>query len=403
MATPEDRLAANAAAAENPQKRSKGKNDEIPQTSDQDAIWAFFNDPNNPRTDFFGSIKIDRQSGFDELPDMWSNGRYLFGAVALVTFFSNMFSVISFNLDLLSLRDSGRIDCLPDNIFLLTGWIAGYFFNYGTTSGAILIVATLELTLLMGLYAWGTWQLVSMFTTTIPWLRWHRVSNFFFNVYPMLSTLSMIRILNYVTPQVIVPDLLAAIKNTFSTKTGTCDLAWFFASRFFCLIAGFDAFLYKFQVLANKFEIIQDPSRRKSVIIDGVSELCPSEANFLFSEEQSIVVVQAITFVFQMLGVVQLGWFTKNRIFVFIFAGEDGQMSQKELAIKKTFDAMVAYRIFQIHGLPKALFFWWSFSDADFQKMVLDSKDDDSSEQYAASKGLVSQGLEGGARGMLNQ
>jgi len=178
----------------------------------------------------------------------------------------------------------------------------------------------------------------------------------------MISTLSMVKLLNYITPAVIVPDLMAAINGVFTRKDGTCQLAFFFASRVICLLVGFDAFLYKFQILAFQFERCNKKD---------LQDRCAGP-------EVYDTVVFAALFVNQMLGIVQLGWFTKQRIFLFIFAGEDGQMSSKERAIKMTWEAMVCYKSQEIHGWIKGMFFWLCFSDSDFQKMVLDDKDDDS-------------------------
>merc|ERR1719330_1850096 len=118
-------------------------------------------------------------------------------------------------------------------------------------------------------------------------------------------------------------------------------------------LLGFDAFLYKFQLI-------------------GI-ELTEQEKNGY--ENTTELLITVLFFVNQMLGIVQLGVFTKQRIFVFISAGEDGQMSEQEDAVKRTWEAMVCWQTFEKHGI-KAFFIWLCFSDADFQKMVLDSKEE---------------------------
>lgn len=183
----------------------------------------------------------------------------------------------------------------------------------------------------------------------------------------MISTLSMVKLLNYVTPAVLVPELLNAIKEFFTMADGSCRLAFYIFSRIICLFAGFDAFLYKFQIIANYFfQINCNEGRGDNCDIQGATE--------------SDTIIFTLLFVNQMLAIVQLGWFTKQRIFIFIFAGEDGAMSNKEIAIKQTWEAMVCFRIQELHGWVKGIFFWLTFGDGDFQKMVLDDKDDDSGE-----------------------
>merc|ERR1719296_221611 len=213
-----------------------------------------------------------------------------------------------------------------------------------------------------------------IFTSGTECKKWHSIANFFFNVFPMIATLSLVKILNFVTPAVVVPDLLAAIKATFTTATGSCALVWFVSTRAACFLFGFDAFLYKFQVIAHTWRINAQGGE--------VAETCGAE-------DSTAILLNTFIFVNQLLGIAQLGWFTKQRIFIFIFAGEDGAMSERERAIKLTFDATLCYKIHQHHGLLKAIFFWWSYSDSDFQKMVLDSKDDTSGEEAQGARATL--------------
>jgi len=366
----------------------KGKGADIPDTSDQQELWDHFQHhiQVTGRTDFFGQIKIDRQAGFDELKDMWGKSRYLFGAVSFITLLANIFSIISLNVTLLSdLATEEKQVCLPQISFIVAKqtWapfvIGGLYPDVPKFAQGLAAIAILELLLLATLNVWAIYHFVTIFTSRTACKKWHSVANFFFNVFPMIATLSLVKILNFVTPAVVVPDLIGAIKATFTTKTGTCNLVWFLATRTACFLFGFDAFLYKFQVIANDWRLIQAD---ELAIIDKCFEPVP----YLGWTGQTVVLLNTLLFVNQLLGIVQLGWFTKQRIFIFIFAGEDGAMSQKEYAIKLTFDAYLCYKVQEEHGLFNAIFFWWSYSDSDFQKMVLDNKDDHSGEESRVAR-----------------
>lgn len=182
--------------------------------------------------------------------------------------------------------------------------------------------------------------------------KWHSVANFFFNVFPTLAQASLVKLLGSVTPAVLVPELMWTINKALSHSTGCIVLVWFLATRIGCLFLGFDAFLYKFQILAEQYGNLKNP--------EGV--------------DTTDLLVNTVLFVNQMLGVVQLGTFTKKRLFVFIFAGEDGAMSEKEDAVRRTWEAFFCYKVFEEHGPIKSILIYLSFSDTDFQKMVLDTE-----------------------------
>jgi len=347
----------------------------IPDTADQEVLWNFFQEQEKP--DFFQAIRIDNEAGFDELEDLWKPTRIIFGLVSIITLIYNTYAIIIFNVGQI------RIDLLPDddpnkntgNYFLLSDFLIRWVLGIDWVS-PVLLIAFGELILTGAFYLYGILNLFNMTRPNSPCARWHAVANFFFNIFPMIATMSMVRLLNYITPQVVVPQLLWAISR-LSHVSGGVGLVFFLGTRFGCFFAGFDAFLFKFQVLAFQFSNLTQP------------ESDPTDTLIL-----------TLLFVNQMLGVVQLSVFTKQRIFVFIFAGEDGQMSEYESATKATWEAMLCKELVAKHGFFRAMFIWLSFTDADFQKLVLDSKDPEEKEDGGAAGQAL--GL-GGFAGALTQ
>lgn len=83
------------------------------------------------------------------------------------------------------------------------------------------------------------------------------------------------------------------------------------------------------------------------------------------------ILVTGLAFLNQMLGVVQVSLHVRSRIFEFIFGGEDCAVSEVELAIWRTWEAMLAQKTFEILPLHQAIMVLFTFSDADFQRLAL--------------------------------
>jgi len=100
----------------------------------------------------------------------------------------------------------------------------------------------------------------------------------------------------------------------------------------------------------------------------------PEEAMGLPSEND--VLLLCVTFMSQVLGIVQLSTFSRNRVFAFVFAGEDGALSAKEVMIKDSWESMLAQQIWTKLSWYQAIAVYLSYGDADFQKLALEEKED---------------------------
>mmetsp|Transcript_27911 Transcript_27911/g.65573 ORF Transcript_27911/g.65573 Transcript_27911/m.65573 type:complete len:110 (+) Transcript_27911:882-1211(+) len=66
--------------------------------------------------------------------------------------------------------------------------------------------------------------------------------------------------------------------------------------------------------------------------------------------------------------------FVRERLFIFVFAGEDSQMEPKEIARKEIWNSLLAMKIFERFGLWRSIAIMLSFDDTDFQRLVLNEK-----------------------------
>eukprot|EP00415_Alexandrium_ostenfeldii_P004821 UN4821 len=66
----------------------------------------------------------------------------------------------------------------------------------------------------------------------------------------------------------------------------------------------------------------------------------------------------------------------RQRLFTFIFGGEDSILQPHEKTLKAVWEAMLARAICTQHSFCRALAIMLSFSDVDFQKLVLNERSD---------------------------
>mmetsp|Transcript_80171 Transcript_80171/g.221702 ORF Transcript_80171/g.221702 Transcript_80171/m.221702 type:complete len:134 (+) Transcript_80171:64-465(+) len=84
----------------------------------------------------------------------------------------------------------------------------------------------------------------------------------------------------------------------------------------------------------------------------------------------------AFGFVVQLVGIVDLTYWNRQRLLDFVFGKADGKMSAKERADKNVYLWMLAERIWR-HSRTSFLLFtvtMLNFSDIDFQKLVLNDR-----------------------------
>merc|ERR1719215_1688903 len=88
-------------------------------------------------------------------------------------------------------------------------------------------------------------------------------------------------------------------------------------------------------------------------------------------------VMNAGIFLNQVLGVVQLTWAVRDRLYRFVFGGEDGIMTKPELIRRDIWEAKIAQRIWKTYSCGKAFSIMMTWNDDDFQALVLSNVADD--------------------------
>merc|ERR1719393_815188 len=65
--------------------------------------------------------------------------------------------------------------------------------------------------------------------------------------------------------------------------------------------------------------------------------------------------MNVVMFLVQVMGIVKLSIFVRERIFLFIFAGEDGVLSHAEQAALDVFNSLLVKKIMQTYAKPQAI------------------------------------------------
>eukprot|EP00416_Gambierdiscus_australes_P011151 CAMPEP_0171132956 /NCGR_PEP_ID=MMETSP0766_2-20121228/125435_1 /TAXON_ID=439317 /ORGANISM="Gambierdiscus australes, Strain CAWD 149" /LENGTH=451 /DNA_ID=CAMNT_0011596311 /DNA_START=16 /DNA_END=1371 /DNA_ORIENTATION=- len=217
------------------------------------------------------------------------------------------------------------------------------------------LIAIIEFFCLWFLIVRMVWLIFMTMWTRLSVYRWVCVVQIFWQTIPSLSCFSLMRLLYYVTPSVVGTEAYYAVVWTmervdFHGKSFVAlwPMVRYVLTRLFCLIVGFDAFLFKFRLASS---------------------------GILHNEPTSVDVIHAVLFLFQMLGVVNLTWFVRERLFLFIFGSENGDMTNEQKARQIVWNAYVAQKIFEKLGFFKFLIVMLGFDDYDFQVLVMERKD----------------------------
>jgi len=182
------------------------------------------------------------------------------------------------------------------------------------------------------------------------WIRWQCVAKLVWCLLPRFYTFSSMKLLHFVSPRVLMTEFFLEFAFTGERCRGgqylraTRKFAWFLLSRLLCLFVGFDAFLVKLRVTSR--------------VVDGHA--------LTFKR-----LLPGVVFMFQVLGIVNLAIFARQRLFVFIFGGEDGVLSTREKAREYLWNALLAKRLWQAFPRGQWVLIILSLDDYDFQTLML--------------------------------
>jgi len=290
---------------------------------------------------FFNHVTIAEDGGLSEIgykDELWYDTRFISSTIVLL--------FVVYNVLFLLYQDVGAIVAKPEpyNHFLLTSSVLSQFGL--ALKAPQKIMSVVELLILFVLLCRAVWHVCTILCGG-EFRRWQATAHLCWFTLPDLSCYSAIKVLQFVTPQQLMYDLNYVL--WYEPKaTQKLKLVIWFVRTPLAWIIGLDTFLIKVR-LAN------------GMIMDGD-----------LSCKDLLGVVILLN---QILGVVQLGKTIRNRLYRFVFAGEDGMMTDEERIRQDVWEAMVAQRIFKEFAFPKAVALMLSWCDDDFQMLALNDTD----------------------------
>jgi len=309
--------------------------------SNEEETWEIMKADEKIEQTFFDHVAIAQDGGLSEIghkPELWYDTRFISTTVMLLFVVYNIFFLLT--------QDVGAIMEKPEpyNEFLLS---ASLFSQFGITiQSPQKIVSAVELFFLFVLLTYAVKQIVTILCAN-GFRKWQAIAHLCWFTLPDLSCYSAIKVLQFVTPQQLMYDLNYVLwyepKETQKVKM----IMWFVRTPLAWII-GLDTFLIKVRLA-------------RSMIMDHQCK---------FKDVIGVVILLN-----QILGVVQLGKTIRNRLYRFVFAGEDGMMTDKEKVRQDVWEAMVAERIFKQFPFPKAVALMLSWCDDDFQMLALNDSD----------------------------
>lgn len=348
--------------------------------------------------DFFGAVIMSHDGGYSEVPDLWGRMRWFFALLAIAFVSVNIRATIVLNVGILmsgeefltqecadmrlgrgehcmSVMSKARCanatiaeaccSCgggkhhpllISDHI---SAWLNSHFASDPSEAKRLnprMFVAILEIVLMGGMLLRLFRNMRVAFFEKSHGLRWHAVTRIFWDIIPLMQTISAMRLLNYITPGVFVPALMIHIKRSLGRHCSKHGLPIFvFAGQALLAgVVGFDAFLIKFH------QVSEDMYNGNGL-------------------------VPSLVFLNQLLGVVQVGWFVQRRLFSFVFGGEDGVVQDEDLTRERVWKSMLAREIWHVFGCgPRFLAIMLSYGDTDFQRLALN----DAEKAFNAREGL---------------
>lgn len=320
-------------------------------------MWNKFYDVEEP--DIFHNIQVAKDGGFSDVAKLWFWTRLVSALVVIGTLLSNTYVIIT--------NDMGEL--LSGNMFISEEEGEHHFL---ITQVAVQHIARVvsqfvghEIPVLKGECVISLGEMLALFVLWVQFVcemcvavfrcgvreesLWWHCQQGLWDTLPELSTFSAMRSLHFVTPSILEADLVkhwTEIEETDHWTYRVFVLVKFILSRLLVLLFGLDALIIK--------------NRENSVYFQGSFEISK--------------LWRLLIFTVQMLGIVQLGMFVRERLFVFIFAGEDSIMQKEEQARQEVWNSLLVRKLRQEFGFWKFLVIMLTFTDTDFQRLVLNEQ-----------------------------
>jgi len=316
--------------------------------------------------------------GFGEVKHMYNSGRWVTAAILYGFVIYNVYFVASLDLSFIKDPEAAAIALGTTYDQLNKFYFSGILFCDNLrpylgdkTPGPVRIIGVLELLGLLFFICNLLFCIIQVLVCT-GFRKWFAFQNIFWQILPTLSVYSAMRLLYIIVPITLTSRLTEMVAQRKELKDEGKSLAGANASAvafvfqiIFSFIVGFDTFLMKLRVVS-------------------AAASCDVPGGLVGLVVIVLILMSTVQFLIQVMGVVQLGPFVRKRLFKFIFGGEDGILQDEEIVLMETWEALLCKRMYR--DLPGQQFYavMASFSDEDFQSLVLNEDKEAKAELEAA-------------------
>jgi len=328
------------------------------------TIWDKWVDEEYPNA--FKHLLLAKDGGFSEVKDLYTHSRWIAASMLIAFVLYNVFAVIQLDCDLIFLSEQDAahdigvksVEKLNKQFYVsrtLTDWVMIGVLKVPAEQvpSSIKILGGLELTWLCFYLLNVLYCFFHIYTDT-GFKRWYHVQHIFWNILPMLSVYSAMKLLNAIVPTVMITafyDRLYAIQQSRSKAVPILSMVWWVITVIISFQIGFDTALMKLRVVGHA--------------------AAADIAGLTVPQVITKIIFPVFQFLVQILGVVQLGPFVRARLYLFIFGGEDSTLQEEEIEIMETWNALLAKRIWRENTFLQFIAVMASFGDEDFQSLVL--------------------------------
>lgn len=321
------------------------------------SLWDKWEHVEYPDT--FSFLELAKDSGFSEVKSLYTPSRWLSAAVLVVFVLYNVEAVIKLDMDFINHPNLAAAELgttlgainkfyFSREIIATVAPLLGY--EQDQLPSPVKVIGFLEL-IGLSYFLLNFVYCCLMVAVSKGFRRWYAVQSIFWDILPTLSVYSAMRLLYSIVPAVLsakVGELIANLQERQgegkSVGPPIFNILLWILQVVFSFVVGFDTFLMKLRIVSAAAK--QD-------------------------DLSLTVALSTVQFLVQVLGVVQLGPFVRKRLFLFIFGGEDGVMQEEEFELMEVWNCLLAKRIYRENSFSQFIAVMASFSDVDFQSLVV--------------------------------
>jgi len=303
---------------------------------------------------FFKDITLARDGGFNEVGTLFRVDRFAWASFQIGCVVLNLIVVTQMNISRLKSQPPDfLVEADPTSKHLFLNNFIGIFIQGDRRASPAALLAFLEFGMLLYHFCRLAREVVHLLWGSEE-DGWHALAEILWNIVPDLGSFSAMRPLHFVTPKIFIPSFTRRAWETYERRglKRVSGLCFFLLSRVFFAFVGLEAFMIKF--------IIASEEHRSATSFWGA-------------------LLVSAAFLNQMLGVVDMSKFAQRRLFTFIFGGEDSFISEYEMNVAKTWQAMLVMHMWEKSKGRQPRLAWFiavglAYGDTDFQRLTLNQR-----------------------------